>query len=394
MQTTRFDIDPFLKRFIQGFLLSQLGAMALVVLLIALRLHGIAVGLSFLIFFLLLSVVLWLYWKYQHLPLAREKAELKQKQDHLQSRILPLKQAIQACKQEGETLVRREQAEIETALRALQQAHIERGLASCSIKDATIPGIGPKLKNRLAASGILTALDASDFSVSQVPGFGEAKRLALMNWRTAIHQQVDATKPRELPADQLETIKNKYQQWKAENDHREKVASENLQKLETDLYEVQVRLKPLEPVTFLSYVAQFLSSRGYLAALFASVLVGGQILSGVSATASAIIASIPTATFTPTDTATPTITRTATVTSTQTITRTPTITNTPTVIFTPLPTKTRIPTIMPTRPLSTTDPLDGVTAICKDGTYSYSQHRSGTCSGHGGVREWINRPPK
>ena len=40
-----------------------------------------------------------------------------------------------------------------------------------------------------------------------------------------------------------------------------------------------------------------------------------------------------------------------------------------------------------------TSPLSGVTAICNDGTYSYSKHRSGTCSHHGGVREWINRPP-
>jgi len=40
-----------------------------------------------------------------------------------------------------------------------------------------------------------------------------------------------------------------------------------------------------------------------------------------------------------------------------------------------------------------TPPLSGVTAICNDGTYSYSKHRSGTCSHHGGVREWINRPP-
>ena len=31
----------------------------------------------------------------------------------------------------------------------------------------------------------------------------------------------------------------------------------------------------------------------------------------------------------------------------------------------------------------------GATALCKNGTYSYSQHRSGTCSGHGGVRTWL-----
>ena len=30
----------------------------------------------------------------------------------------------------------------------------------------------------------------------------------------------------------------------------------------------------------------------------------------------------------------------------------------------------------------------GATAQCNDGTYSYSQHRQGTCSHHGGVRIW------
>ena len=31
----------------------------------------------------------------------------------------------------------------------------------------------------------------------------------------------------------------------------------------------------------------------------------------------------------------------------------------------------------------------GVTAVCKDGTYSYSAHRRGTCSHHKGVRTWL-----
>jgi hypothetical protein len=32
------------------------------------------------------------------------------------------------------------------------------------------------------------------------------------------------------------------------------------------------------------------------------------------------------------------------------------------------------------------------TALCKDGTYSFSAHRSGTCSHHGGVKTWLNPP--
>ncbi len=31
----------------------------------------------------------------------------------------------------------------------------------------------------------------------------------------------------------------------------------------------------------------------------------------------------------------------------------------------------------------------GATAVCGDGTYSFSMHRSGTCSHHGGVSQWL-----
>lgn len=31
----------------------------------------------------------------------------------------------------------------------------------------------------------------------------------------------------------------------------------------------------------------------------------------------------------------------------------------------------------------------GATAQCRDGTYSFSQHRQGTCSHHGGVARWL-----
>jgi hypothetical protein len=34
-------------------------------------------------------------------------------------------------------------------------------------------------------------------------------------------------------------------------------------------------------------------------------------------------------------------------------------------------------------------PPAGATALCNDGTYSFSQHRQGTCSHHGGVAKWL-----
>ena len=34
-------------------------------------------------------------------------------------------------------------------------------------------------------------------------------------------------------------------------------------------------------------------------------------------------------------------------------------------------------------------PLPGASAHCQDGTYSFSKHRRGTCSWHGGVARWL-----
>lgn len=36
-----------------------------------------------------------------------------------------------------------------------------------------------------------------------------------------------------------------------------------------------------------------------------------------------------------------------------------------------------------------TPPQSGATAVCRDGSYSYSRHRRGTCSHHGGVARWL-----
>lgn len=32
---------------------------------------------------------------------------------------------------------------------------------------------------------------------------------------------------------------------------------------------------------------------------------------------------------------------------------------------------------------------EGATALCRDGTYSFSRSRKGTCSHHGGVKKWL-----
>ena len=42
----------------------------------------------------------------------------------------------------------------------------------------------------------------------------------------------------------------------------------------------------------------------------------------------------------------------------------------------------QVPTRYPVQP-------QGATAVCVDGTYSFSQNTRGTCSHHGGVNRWL-----
>jgi len=41
------------------------------------------------------------------------------------------------------------------------------------------------------------------------------------------------------------------------------------------------------------------------------------------------------------------------------------------------------------RPYGSPTTPSGASAICRDGTYSFSKSRSGTCSHHGGVAQWL-----
>jgi serine/threonine-protein kinase len=116
------------------------------------------------------------------------------------------------------------------------------------------------------------------------------------------------------------------------------------------------------------------------------------------ATSTNIVTSSPTKFFAQTVTLTPSIANTPADTLAPSITNTPTFTLTPsstsTLTRTPTHTPQNTAIQLPTSTYNPNLPPAGATAICNDGTYSYSQHRRGTCSHHGGVRVWlVNLPP-
>lgn len=316
-----------------------------------------ALIISFLMLVLFLGTIFWLYARYQTLPAVREKSNLTRLvlkfEKKLQADDLRIYQAVK----ERTNLVQAERREIHTGLSALRKNYIETGLGHATIKQALIPGVGPKLKELLADRGILTAAQLNE-TIAQLPGFGEAKCQAVLAWRKSVVANLESTKPTALPPEQLERIQQKYQALHDENNAAERKAIASQQILEHELMSLKPHLRSLAPITFAGYLRRSLASHAVVAALVACVLVLTQVVSSVSATmgfgasnAAALMASIPMQTATssvmPAD---PTIAFTATVTKTTTLTFTPTstLTNTPAATVTPLPTFTLRPINTPT----------------------------------------------
>jgi hypothetical protein len=335
-------------------------------------------------------------------------------------------------------------------LARIQNAYIAAELKKYLIKDASIPGIGPKLKDLLRENGITNAADVSFDRVLNLPGFGDAKARAVSYWHLTTENRVKTTAPtltieqeaairekhdrlRTQNRDQVKIEQQKHNtdleqirrdaaaQMKAEESQAEDLAREGLN-LSDELKLITARLNELKDLTWWQYVrammpanpAKKLLTPGLFMALGAMTILF-QIGMTFSSSAAVVIASIPTSTLTPTPTLTPTRTPTVTLTPTATNTQTPTVTLTSTVTLTPtitltptktiIPTSTRWPTLTPA-PTSTRwptiDPLllppaapaapagnmPGTTGQCRDGTYTSAQHRQGACSWHGGIASW------
>jgi hypothetical protein len=370
MSKDTFEENPTIRKGLRYFLMMQIGAVLVVFILIALNLHLLALVLSLMTFMIFIAILIWLYLVYTKLSLVQEKRAVQQRVNELQVGFQLQSKAIQLVHQKREYLERAEKDEIQSTLEILQNNYIKTGLEANFIRDATIPGIGPKLKEKLSAYGIVSAAQVSDH-VSNISGFGEAKRLALMSWRSLVYARLEHTKPTKLTLERSESIKIKFQTLQDENSNAGQQAQDKKLKLETELNKLLPRLESLSAITFIAFLNKSLASQGLLSGFIAFVLFSSQTVSGFSATTSAILASIPTSTqtstptSTPTNTFTPTLTFTSTSTSTSTITFTSTVTFTPTITFTPTRTRTPIPTRTNTRlPTWTPAPGGGNNANC------------------------------
>ncbi len=282
MSRIPFHKDRLSRIVIRALLIVQIAAMVAVLRLSLLDLSSLAVAISLLTLFLLIGVMLWLYVRYQTLPVVCERKTLEHLTLKFQNNLQEEERRITAAIRQRAQLIQSENDELRAALQMLQKKYVERSLAGASLQDAAFPGIGPELKERLAGYGIVSAAQVSS-RIAHLPGFGMAKSLELLSWRSAIAATLESTKPMALPLEQSEAIRHKY---RAQHNHinaieRNAIASKQV--LEHELPSLRARLRQLTSITFRGYLMNSLASRGIVAALIAFVLIVTQIVSSLSA---------------------------------------------------------------------------------------------------------------
>jgi hypothetical protein len=350
MFNSSFADDPISRKVTRLLLLLQIAAMVIVVGLSLAHLFFLAFAISALTLLVLIMTLLWLYARYRELPVVREKRELERLALKFQKGVQTEEKNIQAAVKERARLFQAEKEEISIALETLQKKHLENGLRMASIHEAAISGVGPKLKERLAGTDILSAADITE-KISELPGIREDEAQALMDWRRSLLEKLESTQPSGLPQKQMEAIQQKVQALQGQNDAANRKARASQQMLKYELISFRERLKQLARFTFPRYLSRSLASRGIVAAPLALALIMTQVVSSVSATASSINAWIPTVTASPTVTikparkATNIITHppTAIISITETMTSLQTSTFTATASPMPTPSATRTP---------------------------------------------------
>lgn len=277
-----------------------------------------------------------------------------------------------------------ERDDLESALTRTQTSYVEAGLRSATVSDAAIAGVGAKLKERLEINGVTCAGNVSPSRLGTIQGFGEAKSLAVLDWRRTVEADLNRTKPHTVPkaeearireswnqrrtaldaeeraaratlADQLAGTENDRLRRHAENDASEVRSRETLERLTPEEQRLASDFEAFGAITLKAYAEKSLNTKiggrelgfvGIVVLLAAGMC--GQATAGAASVVGLVIDAIPTAAPTVTLTATVTVTQAPTVTLTPTLASTPTITRTPTITLTPTITETPTITGTPT----------------------------------------------
>lgn len=103
-----------------------------------------------------------------------------------------------------------ETVELAEALTRRQRQFVGSFLERQLIADATIPGIGPAIKERLQAQGIRRAADIELRRLAGIQGIGEGRAQTLVEWRLQVEQHAERAAPQRLSVLDETLIRAKY----------------------------------------------------------------------------------------------------------------------------------------------------------------------------------------
>jgi serine/threonine protein kinase len=126
-----------------------------------------------------------------------------------------LKGQIECLAEKVESSEQREQEALSVELQSMREKHIEAYLKGRDILTARLPGIGPKLTQRLLSHGLSSAADVVRADLSKVPGIGTAKAAVLRSWANSLHGTATRGAPRGLPDALADAISSKYRSDRA-----------------------------------------------------------------------------------------------------------------------------------------------------------------------------------
>src|SRR5688572_1467583 len=129
-----FKDDPSSRKVMRILLLLQITAMMIVIGLILFESYSLALTVSFLTLIVFIATIVWLYLRFQKIPIVREKAKLQQRLLKAQNKIRTEVNNIQSARRKRESLYQEERAEVNATLKKSQEQYIANGLANSSLK--------------------------------------------------------------------------------------------------------------------------------------------------------------------------------------------------------------------------------------------------------------------
>lgn len=260
-QNLTFEHDPHSRKASRYLFWLYGAALTLVVGSLTLRFHSLAFGVV-LLTLVMTGVLLWrLHGRYQVLGIVNEKRRLQQEASRLQEKLVVVQTSLTETKQRREHLLYKEQSGLEATLRNQQIHYMEKHLSACFVKDAALFGLVPELIEPLEGAGIRTALDVSQEALAPIPDLDAASREALLQWRSSLDEQFEATQPVKLPDHQLDYIQKKFNRLHARNDEKERSLLEILRQFEGELESIQQRLEQFGTINFRSYLLHTLLAK-------------------------------------------------------------------------------------------------------------------------------------